>query len=113
VPGTPVPAGGIVTAVTGNTPPASGLSLQNTPNPFNDQTQIEFELPQAGTAAIRIYDAAGRLVKTISQTRGQKGLNYVKWDASNDAGRRVPSGVYFCRLEAFGITRTHKLVVIE
>ena len=109
----PVPAGGVVTAATGNTPPASGLSLQNTPNPFNNQTLIEFVLPQAGTASIRIYDAAGRLVRTISQPRGQKGLNSVKWNANDDAGNRVPSGVYFGRLEAFGKVQTHKLVIIE
>jgi hypothetical protein len=111
-PFTPVPAGGFVTAVTNDTPPI-GLSLRNTPNPFNEQTKIEFQLPESGTVAIRIYDAAGRLVRTVMHTRAQKGLNSVEWDAHDEAGKRVPSGVYFCRLEAFGITRAHKMVVVE
>jgi hypothetical protein len=112
-PFTPVPAGGVATAVTGHSTPAIGLSLRNTPNPFNEQTRIDFDLPEAGAAVIRIYDTAGRLVRTIGRDRAQKGLNSVEWDASDDAGHRVPSGVYFCRLEAFGITRSHKLVLVE
>jgi len=112
-PFTPVPAGGVATAVTGTKPPASGLSLQAAPNPFNTYTQIEFKSPRDGTGKMRIYDVAGKLVRNIGQTRIEKGLNSVIWDAKNDAGFRVPSGVYFFRLEAFGSTHTRKMVLVD
>jgi hypothetical protein len=112
-PGMPVPAGGIVTAAPENMPPAAGLLLQNTPNPFNRQTRIMFQLPTEGMASIRIYDAAGRLVRTINRGHAQKGLNTVGWDGRDDGGRRVSAGVYFCRLEALGLTREHKMILVE
>jgi hypothetical protein len=112
-PFTPVPAGGIETAVKDNQVPASGLSLRIAPNPFSAQTQIEFQLPKAGEVSIHIYDAAGQLVRTLDYSEARQGVNSIKWDASDDANRRVPSGVYFCRLEAFGKVYTHKLVIIE
>ena len=108
-----IEAGHTFTGITENISPTRGLALNNTPNPFNAQTQIEFQLPSTGTATIQIYNAAGRLVRTITYKHAQQGMNSVNWNGYNDSGRRVPSGVYFCRLEALGITQTRKMIIIE
>ncbi len=112
-PFTAVPAGGIETAVSEDMPTPAGLALQNMPNPFSGQTHIAFQLPGSGPASIRIYDAAGRLVRAMRYERMQKGHNTVTWDGRDEDGRSVPSGIYFCRLEALGMTQTRKMIVVE
>jgi hypothetical protein len=73
-----------------------GFSLwQNYPNPFNPETKIIFSLPEESDLAIRIYDLVGREVRTLFQGRRAPGEYQVTWTAD-----MIPSGVYFCRLEA-------------
>lgn len=76
---------------------ASAL-LGNYPNPFNPSTTIAFTLAEPSPVAVGIYDVRGRRVRTLVDSDYGMGRNSVAWDGRDDAGRRVPSGVYFCRL---------------
>lgn len=71
------------------------LALSAAPNPFSGRTQITTQVP-AGTrtAAIRIYDAGGRLVRTLPANPQSS------WDGRNAGGREVAPGRYWIRLEA-------------
>jgi len=75
------------------------------PNPLVDHTAIRFALPQSPQApsgrslsgyTLRIYDVAGRLVRTLDGTAAAAEPRTVRWDATDDGGRRVASGTYFC-----------------
>jgi subtilisin family serine protease len=83
-----------------------GYSLgQNYPNPFNPGTRIEFVLPEASTVELTVYDILGRKVRTLVQGNypTSTGIPYhVMWDATDQSGRRVASGVYIYRLSARG-----------
>ena len=69
----------------------------NYPNPFNSFTRIPFVLPSEAEYALDIYGVDGQLVRRLASGRGP-GRYLAGWDARNDRGRRVASGVYWARL---------------
>jgi hypothetical protein len=93
--------------------PTSVRLLPAWPNPFNPVTTIGFELDSVGPANLRIYDASGRLVRTLAHGIFEAGLHEKVWNGTGDQGQRVSSGVYFCRFEAGGFSRTQKLVLLR
>lgn len=83
---------------TGDTPGEyAGLQLRNHPNPFNPATTVHFALPQAGEATVRVFDTAGRLVRTLGPASFPAGDASLHWDGQDEQGRGVNSGVYFYR----------------
>jgi hypothetical protein len=87
---------------------------QNAPNPFNPSTRIRYEVPVGGgELAIRIFDVAGRLVKTLRQGPETPGIKTITWDGRNERGEEVASGVYFCRMEAPGFEHTVKVTLVR
>lgn len=77
----------------------SVVLLNPAPNPFRDRTRFALTLPQRGKAAIRVYDAMGRLVRTIVDGYLDEGEHQVTWDGADEFGRQQPSGQYFLQLE--------------
>lgn len=93
--------------------PIAYALAQNYPNPFNPVTTIMFEMREKGAVTIRIYDVAGRLVRTLVDGMREAGPNTVTWEGKNDAGSSVASGVYFYRMEAKDFIRTRKIVLLR
>jgi hypothetical protein len=87
--------------------------LPSSPNPFRDMATISFELPARGFVRIAVYDVSGRLVREIWGGEADAGLHTTHWDATDLAGTPVASGVYFCSVEAGGVTDTQRLVVLR
>jgi hypothetical protein len=85
----------------------------NFPNPFNPITTVRYGLAQPGRVTVRIYDIAGRLVKTLVEAEKPAGYYTVPWAGRNDAGQRVASGVYFCRMESGAFRKTRKMVLLK
>ncbi len=83
------------------------------PNPVKDTTHIGFAIPREGPAKLRIYDVAGRLVRTLLDGPVTHGENFLVWDGRDEIGRAVAGGVYFYRLEADGEVRTRKLLLVR
>jgi hypothetical protein len=86
------------------------------PNPFNPSTTIGFSLATEGHVTLRVYNAAGRLVRTIVDGPRAAGPQSVVWDGSTDSGLHAASGVYFIRLETKapgGFTATEKLILLK
>jgi PKD repeat protein len=75
---------------------------QNYPNPFNPETTIEFNTPQAAHVLLRIYDLQGSEVQLVLDETVPAGLHRIKWDALNESGQKVSSGIYLYRIEAVG-----------
>lgn len=96
----------------GNMPPITGLMvMQNKPNPFGGRTTFDIGLPSAAKVSLEVFDVAGKRV--VSRSFGTKpaGWQQVALDAVDDAGARLPSGVYFYRIHAAGQTVTRKMVI--
>ncbi|MDH3215355.1 MAG: T9SS type A sorting domain-containing protein [Candidatus Krumholzibacteria bacterium] len=106
-PGEVVGIGDIVT-------PDQFALYQNVPNPFNPTTVIRYDVPAGGgSVSLKIFDAAGRLVRTLingEQTSGQKTAT---WDGRDDHGQMVASGVYFYRMRAEGFSKSQKVVFLK
>jgi hypothetical protein len=95
--------------------PAGGLELDpNVPNPFHPETAIRFAVarPEA-RARLRVYAADGRLVRTLFDGPVPEGARTIGWNAEDDRGRRVPSGVYYYRLETPAASVTRSMVLVE
>jgi hypothetical protein len=87
---------------------------QNFPNPFNPQTIIRFDLARKGSVRLSVYNVAGQLIRTLVD---EKAMNpgYYKWvwNGENGGHRLVASGVYFCRVETPGYSKTIKMVILR
>jgi hypothetical protein len=68
------------------------------PNPFSPETTLRFHLPREGQVDLRVYDVAGRLVRTLAEGPRPAGANEVRWNGKDDAGHAVASGTYFARM---------------
>jgi hypothetical protein len=86
---------------------------QNIPNPFNPATSISFEVPQAADVTLRVYNARGEYVRTLTEGRWEVGVYKATWDGTNHRGERVASGVYFCRFTAGDFRATRKMVLLK
>jgi hypothetical protein len=83
------------------------------PNPFDGTTAIRYELPAVMDVSLRVYDVAGRLVRTLESGRREPGSHAVQWGRTGPDNRRVPAGVYFVRLSANRFEMSRKAVVID
>lgn len=89
------------------------LTLDVRPNPFFGPVALSYTLPAASPVRLCIHDASGRRVRTIEEARSRTGGGTVVWDGLDQAGGRVPPGVYFTRLDAGGLQTVIKMVRME
>ncbi len=73
---------------------------QNYPNPFNPSTTIQFDLVEAGHVELKIFNSAGRLVRTLVSGKYAPGAHKVVWDAKDDAGFSIASGLYLYTIKS-------------
>jgi hypothetical protein len=87
----------------------------NYPNPFNPTTTIKYSIADRGQVSLKIYNAAGQLVRTlVNEEQAPQAGGFSKvWNGLNDRGQSVASGVYFYQLTAKNFEQTKKMVVIK
>jgi hypothetical protein len=84
------------------------------PNPSNPGTMITFELAQAGRVDVRIYDIAGRRVRTlVANGSFPEGRGSVYWNGRDDADTPVGSGVYLFEVVSGGESATRRMVLLK
>jgi len=96
-----------------STIPAVFALCQNTPNPFNPLTLIRYELPRSARVQLGAYDVAGRLVRTLVDEDRPAGRYEMRWNGTSDRGGRLPSGVYFCRMQAGSFRETRRMTLAK
>jgi len=105
---TPVPT------TTEPTPEAGAAALMPAfPNPFRLRTTLTFHLREAGRVHVALYDLLGRSVRTLIDASYPQGTHTLTWDGRNDAGLRLPDGVYAYRLQAGSTVRTRTLLYVK
>jgi hypothetical protein len=80
------------------------------PNPTSSATEIAFALPADGAATLRVYDVAGRLVRTLAEGPTTAGVHHARWDGLDARGRAVRSGIYFAKLTAGTTIRSERIL---
>lgn len=86
---------------------------QNYPNPFNPTTNISFTLPTSEHVSLYIYNVYGQLVKTLLEQPMSAGSHTIEWNATDQNGNRVASGIYLYRLVAGKYNATKKMSLIK
>ncbi|KPJ49817.1 hypothetical protein AMJ40_04680 [candidate division TA06 bacterium DG_26] len=97
-------------------PKVFGIS-QNYPNPFSSFSVINYQVPDINRqpihTLIRVYDAAGKIVKTLVDEPKHAGYYTVRWDATNTSGRTMASGIYFYKINAGDFVVTKKMILVR
>ena len=83
------------------------------PNPTHAGVDLAFDLPAATPVRLRIYDARGRLVKSLAERTYAAGRHLVYWDGTGEDGYRPRPGVYFARLVLGSNEYTGKVVLLR
>jgi len=86
---------------------------QNYPNPFNPETTIRFQLKKSGPVKLTVYNMLGQKVKTLIDREKPAGNHRIVWDGTNDAGKKLSSGIYYYRLEMDTRHATRKMLLLK
>jgi hypothetical protein len=88
--------------------PAAFTVAQNTPNPFNPTTTINYTLAKAGHVTIDVFNMAGQKVDTIVNANMNAGSHSVTWNAS-----KFSAGVYFYTVKSGDYSKTMKMTMLK
>lgn len=103
-------------AVESQTPaplPGSHALHQNYPNPFNPITHISYQLPRADHVSLYIYNVRGQLVRRLVNGHQSSGDHIVTWDATDDYGTPVASGMYFYHMASETYRQMRKMLLLK
>ncbi|MCK4302691.1 MAG: T9SS type A sorting domain-containing protein [Candidatus Eisenbacteria sp.] len=83
----------------------------NSPNPFNPDTRIGFDMPCGGTVDLTVYNVSGQKVRTLTHGFRPAGEHVVAWNGEDERGNPVGSGVYFYEMRTDGFRAMKKMVL--
>jgi len=86
---------------------------QNYPNPFNMETEIQYQLPEAGYVYLSIYNSLGQKIRTLVSRNQVAGRYATRWDGRDEQGRDVTSGIYICKLATPRFSGVKKMMLIK
>jgi hypothetical protein len=81
------------------------------PTLFRAATTIRYSLAADGLVSLAVSDITGRVVRLLCKSSVKRGAYSVVWNGTDDRGRELARGVYFCRFSAGGYRQTEKLVL--
>ena len=93
--------------------PAAFDLADNYPNPFNPQTTIEYSLQQSGDVSLRVFSVSGQRVQTLVQEHQPAGKHSIVFNAVDDSGETLPSGLYFYTLTHGPQIVTKKMILAK
>ncbi|HEX7878961.1 MAG TPA: FlgD immunoglobulin-like domain containing protein [Candidatus Eisenbacteria bacterium] len=93
--------------------PAVFNLVQNYPNPFRGNTTFLLAMPVASDVHLRIFDAAGRLVRNVHDGAMDAGRHTFEWNGRDDAGSPAAAGFYFLRAESTQGTKVVRMMLVK
>jgi hypothetical protein len=92
-------------------------AYQNYPNPFSGKTTIPYQLHTGASVKTTIFNLSGKPVVILENAKGLSGYYRTEWDGFDQNGSKVPTGIYFYRIEATGpggkSIITNKMMIIR
>ena len=87
---------------------------QNYPNPFNPSTQISFDIPEASElVTLSVYNILGQNINKLVSGSMNAGRYTQEWDATDELGSPVASGIYFYELRSSNFVSRKKMLLIR
>ncbi len=102
-----------VAGITEDPRPPADLKVSAYPNPFNPVSTIAVDVGKAGMMRAAVYDAAGRLVKTLFDGYSVAGRKILRWEGEDESGAAAASGIYFVRVSAGGRSTSAKIALVR
>jgi len=87
--------------------------FQNYPNPFNPVTKIRYYLEKPAKTELEIYNILGQRINLLVDYKQNAGLYEIEWNGMNQAGKKVPSGIYFYRLKSGEKVAIKKMMILK
>jgi len=87
--------------------PGALMLFQNYPNPFNPTTTISFS-SDGGFLSIKVYDSAGREIRSLAEGMFSSGMHQIVFDAGE-----LPAGVYYCHLRSNGFQHVKPMILVK
>ncbi len=88
---------------------------QNSPNPFNPVTTIEYQIASGSSdrVTLKVFDLRGAVVKTLVDRVESPGMHSVIWNGRDDSGNTVSSGVYIYQIKAGNFIQSNKMILMR
>ena len=86
---------------------------QNYPNPFNPMTKIMYYLPKKSEISLTIYDALGRVIRTLDKGQKDSGYHTLEWNSKDNFGNKVGAGIYLYQLRTELYIKNNKMILIK
>lgn len=86
---------------------------QNYPNPFNPVTSISYTIARNSNVQLSVFNLLGGKIATIVDKNQAAGEYTIHWNATDDNGRKVASGVYFYRIQAGDFVSIKKMLLLK
>lgn len=101
-------------AIAENTNPKINFqSFRTYPNPANSFPLIQYNLLKNSKVVLKIYNSLGQEVKTLADGLQAPGLKNFTWDSRDNQDKILPSGIYFCQLQAEGYKQSRKIILLN
>ena len=86
---------------------------QNYPNPFNPSTKIKYDIANDEFVSIIVFDLKGSKIKTLVNVNQVAGKKSIHWDATDNHGQPVPTGMYIYTIQAGNFVQTKKMIIVK
>jgi hypothetical protein len=92
----------------------AGLEVMTYPNPFHPAVHLRLAIPApGGSPAVRVFDAGGRLVRTIEIGPVPGGIHRTTWDGTDETDKRLPAGLYFMKVKLGGREVVSRVLMLD
>ncbi len=103
----------ILSVLMDGTLPTRTTLLPNYPNPFNPVTTISYYLNEETDVKLMIFNVRGEVINSYRYTNQSPGIYQIEWNAINDKGASVPSGIYFYRMDHGGHSQVKRMLLMK
>jgi len=103
----------IVSGISSNEKSVPFTLTGNHPNPFTNQTEIQYQLQKRVNIDLEVYDLTGRLIISLIKEVQKPGYYSIQWNGTDKNGNSLPSGVYFINMEAGDYKATKKMLLLR
>ncbi len=92
---------------------APSISISNYPNPFQNNTNISISSKSPLNTSLTIYNIKGEVIKNMDRINLKQGTNSFSWNSTDNHGNKVPSGIYFLKLNNGANTKAVKMLIMK